>query len=366
DGNSGTSTLFPWRTLNKVNTAALNPGDRVLFKKGDVWEGTLKLKHGVTYGSYPDNSSEAAPLIRASSYVGGLSWSRHSGNIYVADVSSIVVSETDVEGKTYPASIGQLVYNGVRLQRARHPNIDASAGGNGEFNRGQNRYLRIAPATPIVEEATTHTTLLETGAVPAAVLAGDLLGAQVYARNYSWFLTRYAITSAPSKTQVTVTADPLWPGDKSYRLQPGNGYWLENKLWMIDKAGEWVFDAASKKLYVWLPGGVSPAGKALYAASRVHAIEGRNVAQVAVKGIAVAESRGDAVAINRATTSVTLDGLNVARAGTAGISVINNGNGSGTVSNSVVSDSGGVGIYLGADSTRSIHVRGNTVRDAGM
>ncbi|MBI5924854.1 MAG: hypothetical protein HY836_04585 [Aquabacterium sp.] len=364
DGNPG-SQFLPWRTLDKVNSAALQSGDRVLFKKGQVWEGTLKLKNGVTYGSYPDSSTEAAPLIRASSNVGGLNWALHSGQIYVADVSTVLRNETDVQGVVYPAGIGQLIYNGARLQRARYPNIGVG-GGQGVFNRGQNRFLRVAAGTPVVDGATSHTMLLESGSVPASVGASDLVGAQVYVKNWPWFMTRYDLKAAASKTSVSVTADATWPGDKSYRLTAGNGYWLENKLWMLDKEGEWVFDAAAKKLYVWLPSGANPSGKALYASSRVHAIEARDVASVKVKGLAVAESRGDAVAINRPTSAVVLDGLSVARAGAMGIVIINNGYGSGSVSNSVVNDSGAAGIYLGSNSTRSIQVTGNTVRNAGL
>lgn len=363
DTNAG-SQLFPWKTLNKVNTANLLSGDRVFFKKGQVWEGTLKLKNGVTYGSYPDSSTEAAPVIRASSNLGGLTWSRYSGNIYVADVSSRIWAETDVQGVSYPAAITQLIYNDKRLQRARYPNI-GTTGGNGVFGRGQNRFLRVADGTPVADDVATQTMLLESTALPSTVTATDLMGAQVYVKNWAWYLTRYDITAAPSKTNVTLNGDPAWPGAKNYRITAGNGYWLENKLWMLDKEGEWVYDAGTKKLYVWLPGGISPSGVNLYGASRVHAIEGRDVASVSVKGLTVMESRADAVAINRATSSVVLDRLTVARAGAMGIAITNNGSGTGTVSNSVVTDSAGVGIYLGSNSTRSVDVLNNTVRDAG-
>jgi parallel beta-helix repeat protein len=38
DNNSGTSTSDPWQTLSKVKTQAYNPGDKILFRAGDVWE----------------------------------------------------------------------------------------------------------------------------------------------------------------------------------------------------------------------------------------------------------------------------------------------------------------------------------------
>ena len=37
DSNNGTSVSTPWRTLNKVNTSTFQPGDSILFSRGDVW-----------------------------------------------------------------------------------------------------------------------------------------------------------------------------------------------------------------------------------------------------------------------------------------------------------------------------------------
>ena len=41
DSNSGTSTLKPWRTINKVNRRDLDPGDQVLFLGGATFSGRL-------------------------------------------------------------------------------------------------------------------------------------------------------------------------------------------------------------------------------------------------------------------------------------------------------------------------------------
>jgi hypothetical protein len=41
DSNPGTSRNAPWKTLEKVNGATLQPGDRILFKSGSVWHGQL-------------------------------------------------------------------------------------------------------------------------------------------------------------------------------------------------------------------------------------------------------------------------------------------------------------------------------------
>jgi hypothetical protein len=41
DANDGRSPTSAWKTLNRVNHAHLLPGDRVLFRSGDVWHGQL-------------------------------------------------------------------------------------------------------------------------------------------------------------------------------------------------------------------------------------------------------------------------------------------------------------------------------------
>lgn len=54
DENSGTSADSAWRSLNKVNATTFMPGDKILFKAGDSWDGQL----------YPKGSgSEGAPIV---------------------------------------------------------------------------------------------------------------------------------------------------------------------------------------------------------------------------------------------------------------------------------------------------------------
>ena len=45
DSADGRSEKSPWKTLNRVNRASFSPGDKLLFKAGQRWEGQLKL-HG--------------------------------------------------------------------------------------------------------------------------------------------------------------------------------------------------------------------------------------------------------------------------------------------------------------------------------
>src|SRR4051794_7449757 len=50
DANVGTSQTRPWKTLTKVNTTELHPGDRVRFRSGSTWRGQLVPRGSGTEG----------------------------------------------------------------------------------------------------------------------------------------------------------------------------------------------------------------------------------------------------------------------------------------------------------------------------
>ena len=46
DSAAGTSPETAWKTLERVNGAAIAPGDSVLFRRGGLWRGTLRPASG--------------------------------------------------------------------------------------------------------------------------------------------------------------------------------------------------------------------------------------------------------------------------------------------------------------------------------
>ncbi|MGC2303027.1 right-handed parallel beta-helix repeat-containing protein [Candidatus Binatus sp.] len=85
DFGSGHSPSNPWRTIGKVNSVALAPGDTVYFRRGEVWRETLEprnggaLGHPVTFTAY---GSGPAPTISGSDIVTG--WSSIGASIFRA------------------------------------------------------------------------------------------------------------------------------------------------------------------------------------------------------------------------------------------------------------------------------------------
>ena len=68
DAADGSSPATAWRTLDRVNKATIAPGDRVLFKRGGLWRGTLRPVSGepgkpVVYSWY---GTGAKPILQNS------------------------------------------------------------------------------------------------------------------------------------------------------------------------------------------------------------------------------------------------------------------------------------------------------------
>src|SRR5262245_47688308 len=54
DGNSGTSPNSAWKSLEKVNGFQFQPGDSVLFKRGEIWREQL---------NFPSSGAEGRPIV---------------------------------------------------------------------------------------------------------------------------------------------------------------------------------------------------------------------------------------------------------------------------------------------------------------
>jgi hypothetical protein len=89
DANSGLDPRHPWRTVARVNSASLQPGDSVLFKSGGLWRETLEPARGgapgrpITFSHY---GSGPKPIISGSDLVAG--WMPAGDGAYSARMGS--------------------------------------------------------------------------------------------------------------------------------------------------------------------------------------------------------------------------------------------------------------------------------------
>jgi len=212
DSNDGLSPGTAWKTIAKVNSQTLSPGDSVLFKRGEVWREQLTVPSSgnagapITFGAYGTGEK---PEINGADVITG--WSVYSGNIYVANVSSEVT---------------QLFVDGEKQTLARWPNsgwqnIDANSSNN----------------TSLYSESLTQPDNYWVGATIAVKTA----------------VTCIAVKTVVSNSGLTITWDneaENGPAAKDY------GFYLEGELEEIDIPGEWCYDTG--KVYLMMAGGDHP------------------------------------------------------------------------------------------------------------
>ncbi|MEZ5104291.1 MAG: T9SS type A sorting domain-containing protein [Draconibacterium sp.] len=212
DSNSGTSESQPWQTLTKVNGFYFKPGDQILFKRGNTWNGTITVSGSgssgspITYGAY---GSGEKPKIYGSEVISG--WTKHSGNIYKA---------------TFSKTVTQIFVSGDRMQNARYPNDD---------------YFFISS----VVDAQKFTSSQLDGGI-------NYKGATWLGRTVRFRLIPRTVTSS-SSTTLALDSEPL------FGLKEDITFFLCNKLEFLDMPGEWYYDVATKTVYLWTKNGDSPA-----------------------------------------------------------------------------------------------------------
>jgi parallel beta-helix repeat protein len=237
----GAAGVGPWKTLARVMTSPLGPGDVLVLACGSTWRETLRVPASGTASQPVAVSAPAAgcatpPSIDGSVLVEPSAWTQHSGNIYKTPLAT--------------APLQLFVASGA-MAEAHHPNRGHLA------TDPTSPYLALA-ADGNVQMANNRTgsTTLTTGAdlvLPAGTKLAD--GARLRLRTNSWVLDESRITAATAGTTgITLTLDVA----SSYPARAGWGYFLLGQLWMLDSAGEWAHDAASGHLYAWMPDSTAP------------------------------------------------------------------------------------------------------------
>ncbi|MCX7825711.1 MAG: right-handed parallel beta-helix repeat-containing protein, partial [Verrucomicrobiae bacterium] len=132
DANDGLSPHSPWRSLEKVNAAELRPGDKVLFKRGDIWRGQLVPQSGeegapITYGAY---GKGARPLLLGSvSRNDSRDWQHEGGHIWSTGKTAF----TELESRDDLASLRWSVHteSGANVKATTKPSLQIECAASG-------------------------------------------------------------------------------------------------------------------------------------------------------------------------------------------------------------------------------------------
>ena len=240
DGTHG-----PWQTVAKVNLQTFAAGDSVLFKRGEVWREQLTISSSgtavspVTFGAY---GAGANPQFNGADVI--TSWTQYNGDIWKAAVNSNV------------DSIPQIFLDGVRQTLAR-----TSGWSTIDANSANGTYLYDTSLTQVDDY---------------------WVGATAVIRYCNWHITAQTVTDSSSSVHTiswTIPTDPV--------PTTGYGYYLENKLSLVDTAGEWYFDAATHTLYLQMASGQNPNSHTIEASVRDHGVLAHDVTYVAATGLDV-------------------------------------------------------------------------------
>ncbi len=324
DDNDGLTPRDAWKSVARVNKQVLGPGDRVAFKRGEVWRETLIASSAgspeapIVYTAY--GSDPRRPAIVGARRIS--EWTQADGSVYLADL------------KEPPT---QVWVDGEPMEIAHHPNA-------GFF------YIDR------VDAATDRTAFIDEG---LDLSSSAVVGSTILIRPNRWTIAGSPVSSFANQR---ITMDVALKHD----LKAGYGYILADKQWMLDRPGEWFHDRAGAKLYLRLPNDMSPRGHEIEASVLSDGIEvTRNARNLVFEGLEVRYAANVGVRLTRAV-GVDVRDCHVVGAGDVGIYVDRPpSNASIRILDNHIDDNAMRGLHINADrkSTQKILVQGNRITD---
>jgi len=223
DASDGRSEETPLATIAAVNDLALQPGDRVLFRCGDIWDTEqLLVRHSgedcahIIYSSYPFPCSVGEePTLSGRRPITG--WSDDGGGVWVADLS------TGDNATRFLRGMNQLFLDGARLPMGVWPDPDELSSG----------------FSPIDSHGGADI-------ADSALPDGDWTGAMARIRTVRWLLLNYPVASS---TSGALTLEQ--PVECYADTCAGFGLQLTDHLATLSREGEWYFDRNTLRVYLY-------------------------------------------------------------------------------------------------------------------
>ena len=204
----------PWRTITKLNSifSTLQPGDSILFKRNEVFDGTIRVNNSgsasakIYLGAY---GTGAHPIISGFQAVSG--WTNSGSGIWQADCTACGIN------------LNTVTINGAMKALGRTPNIS-------DPNRGYLKFESHAGNTQITDN--------ELSGSP------NWNGAEIVIRKNYWTLDRNLVTTHSGNTVSFISPT-------SHPLLDNYGYFFQKSLQTLDQNGEWYYNPTTKKLYIY-------------------------------------------------------------------------------------------------------------------
>lgn len=205
----------PWKSINKLNAifSSLQPGDEILFKRGETFYGSINItKSGaqgrpIVFGAFGSGNK---PII--TSLVALNNWVNVGNGVYESHNPSL------------GSQVNVVLVNNSIQEMGRYPNGDAPSKG----------YLTF--------ESTNGSNTITSNILSST---GNWSGGEVVIRKSHWTIDRYKINQhSGNLLSFTKTAG-------NYNPVAGFGYFIQGHPRTLDKMGEWYYNPSSKKMSVF-------------------------------------------------------------------------------------------------------------------
>lgn len=318
DNSNGTSESTPWKTITKVNASfhLFKAGDRILFRKGDTFFGTVKVAasgvsgNPITISSYGSGNN---PVLTGFQTLSG--WVNESGGIYSApmtaeDLTNVVL----INGKQY--GMGRFPHDTYLTFESHNKNLS------------------------ITDNSLTG--------------SPNWTGAEVVINKNGWTLDRCRITN---HTSTTITYTSMGSGEDP---TDGRGYFIQNDMRCLTHFGDWYHNTSNGRLYVYF-GTAGPANAVVRAATLKNVIYNPNLSYISLDGLTITGSISSAVNFQSSINGGQIKNCTVTYAGNFGINYHGN---YGLIDNNSVSDCVSAGIN--EDYGSHIVISNNKVQNIGL
>lgn len=227
NSSNGTSSVTPWQTIAKVNASMslFQPGDSVLFRRGDVFRDKLVLGNGTT-------GSASAQLVFGAYGIGAKP--TISGAVVVSGWVAQTINGFPMFTANFTQNPKHLFINGKQMVVGRMENYGLMTG------TGSNTNIIASSMPTWVVGATVHVRVQNDAIDTKTIVA----------------VSGATVTVSPSGFTSTPSA--------------GYGYILENKLELVNTPGEWFYNSTTQTLFLYPPVGINPSQVATLIEASVH------------------------------------------------------------------------------------------------
>ncbi len=314
----------PWKTLEKLNSIydILQPGDNILFKRGETFYGAITInKSGtqnspIVFGAYgTGNKPVITGLIRLTD------WKSAGNGIYESANTAL--------GK----NINTVLINNAIQQIGRYPNTN-------EANKG---YLKF-------ESYDGNTSITDNDLNPAI----NWTNAELVLRTQRWKLDRDLITSQSGNTIYYKSFGTTKPKEKNF------GYFIQNDIRTLDQFGEWYYNPSAQKVSIFF-GSHNPSSYDIEVPAVNNLVTAKNISNIIFDNLVFKGANILGITFKN-TNYLTIRNCDILFSGKDGISGSNNTYL--TIENCTVQNSNSNGIEVNSSSNTVL--RNNLIKNTGV